>query len=204
MFEFIKGKLISKKAPKAVIENNGIGYELLCSKRTLSLLPNEDSEAVIYTKLIHREDEMFLCGFFKKEEKNIFDILTKVSGIGTKMALNLLDEFDIDELIGAVIREDYKFISKAKGVGIKLAQKIILELKDKLTNAATNFDIAASFSKINNKISEDTLIEVQTVLESLGWNSNEYSEAIKIGIELIKQDNSEELLKETLKILSSK
>lgn len=202
MFDYIKGTIIVKNDTRVVLENNGVGYEFLCNKRTISNLPGEGEEAKIYTKLIHKEDQMFLCGFSQKEEKIIFDILTTVSGIGTKMALNLLDEFNIEELVSAVIREDYKLISKAKGVGAKLAQKIILELKDKLMNTGTAMSLVISEVSENKNISNDTILEVQTILESLGWNSNEYTNAIKAGAQLVKENNSEELLRETLKILS--
>ena len=89
MFDYIKGILISKNHPYAVVENNGIGYSILCNARTLSILGDLNSEIKIYTKLIHKEDSMTLCGFCHREDRTIFDILTSVSGIGTKVALCL-------------------------------------------------------------------------------------------------------------------
>ena len=202
MFDYIKGILISKNHPYAVGENNGIGYSILCNARTLSILGDLNSEIKIYTKLIHKEDSMTLCGFCHREDRTIFDILTSVSGIGTKVALCLLDEFSGSELIGAVIDEDYKLISRTKGVGAKMAQKIILELKDKLTNLNVTSEVTAS--KINtDNISKDTILEVQTVLQSLGYSQNEYQSALEISAKKTQKDDPQEILRQTLQILSN-
>jgi Holliday junction DNA helicase RuvA len=203
MYDYIRGRLISKNAPKIVVENGGVGWSFLCNKRTASILPCIGSDVKIYTKLIHKEDTMLLCGFALMEDRVIFDILTTVSGVGTKVAMVLLDEFSGSELIGAVISGDYKMISRAKGVGPKLAQKIILELKDKLTNSATTLDIITSNIKQEGlNVSCATISEVQTILQSLGWGVGEYTSAVKNAACKIEKDNSEELLKEALKILS--
>ncbi len=202
MFDYIKGILISKNHPYAVVENNGIGYSILCNARTLSILGDLNTEIKIYTKLIHKEDSMTLCGFCHREDRTIFDILTSVSGIGTKVALCLLDEFSGSELIGAVIDEDYKLISRTKGVGAKMAQKIILELKDKLTNLNVASEVTAS--KINtDNISKDTILEVQTVLQSLGYSQNEYQSALEISAKKTQKDDPQEILRQTLQILSN-
>ena len=126
MFDYIKGVLINKSYPYCTIECNNIGYVLLINQRTYANLCEINNEIKIYTKLIHKEDSMTLCGFKNREDRVIFDILTSVSGIGIKVAFSLLDEFETAELINAVIYEDYKLISKTKGVGLKMAQKIIL------------------------------------------------------------------------------
>lgn len=202
MYDYIKGILISKNHPYAVIENNGIGYSILCNARTLGLLGDCEKEIKIYTKLIHKEDSMTLCGFCHREDRTIFDILTSVSGIGTKVALCLLDEFSGSELIGAVIDEDYKLISRTKGVGAKMAQKIILELKDKLTSLNVTSEVTAG--KINaDNISKDTILEVQTVLQSLGYSQAEYQSALEISAKKTQKDDPQEILRQTLQILSN-
>lgn len=204
MYDYIKGALISKNSPKLVLECNSIGYEITCNQRTIALLPEIGENIKIYTKLIHKEDTMYLCGFLRAEERVIFDILTTVSGVGVKVAMILLDEFSGSELIDAVLSNDFKLISRAKGVGPKLAQKIILELKDKLSSAATALKLISSDIDVNySKISQDTIIEVQTMLQTLGWTSNEYKKAIKTALLTIVDDDAEILLRECLKILSS-
>ncbi len=207
MYDYIKGILIFKNSENAVIENNGIGYRFLINSRTSAALGEINDEIKLYTKLIHREDVMLICGFKQKEDRAIFDILTSVSGIGTKVGMVLLDEFSGSELINAVLEGDYKLISRAKGVGPKLAQKIILELKGKLTNqdVISNImeDKMQSISNSASKLSKETIKEVQTILQSLGYSQNEYMNAIEHCAGVLKEQTSEELLKETLKILSN-
>ena len=136
MYDYVKGILSAKthssKGTYLTVEVSGIGYLLEVTARDFSSLEENGTEIKVYTVLLHREDKMSLCGFLHKEERDIFNILTSVSGVGSKMALTLLDEFQCSELIGFVIQGDYKELTRAKGVGPKLAQKIILELKDKL------------------------------------------------------------------------
>lgn len=201
MYDYLKGVLKDKNFPYCTVEVNGIGYLLLVNCRTMNSLAELDSEIKIYTKLIHKEDSMFLCGFKSKQDRIIFDILTSVSGIGTKVALALLDEFETNELIDAVMNDDYKKISRTKGVGPKMAQKIVLEIKDKLTQVETTTNLVVS-KRENNMLSNETLTQTITVLESLGYNKNEYTSALDTAITQMKKDNAEELLKEVLKILS--
>ena len=141
MYDYIKGLLTSKsntsKGVYLTVEACGIGYLFEATVRDYNNSPQLGEEVKIYSVLLHREDKMSLCGFFHKEARDIFNILISVSGVGSKMALTLLDEFDASELIGLVIEGNHKELTRAKGVGPKLAQKIILELKDKLINYQT-------------------------------------------------------------------
>lgn len=202
MFEYLKGILTDKLATQTgyylVVEVNGIGYRTEVPEIDYSITPDIDSEIKIFTSLIHKEDTMFLCGFLQKETRDIFKILTSVSGVGTKMALALLGKFDACNLISLVINEDYKELTLAKGVGTKLAQKIILELRDKLIKA----NIAPVKSKdtvIDSQASQDTF----SVLQSLGYEYDEIKSAISIVYpRLVNQEDSEELLRECLKHLS--
>ena len=201
MFDYIIGKLVSKNYPYIVVECNNIGYSLMTNIRTINSLPELDSDIKIYTKLIHREDNMFLCGFLAKEDRVIFDTLTSVSGVGVKMALKVFDEFSSSELISAVLDGDYKLISKAKGIGPKLAQKIILELKDKLTQK--EFSITMLISKHEGKnINSEIISEVQTILISLGYNDKEIESAID-NISPSSKDDAQEILRLCLTQLSN-
>ena len=142
-----------------------------------------------------------LCGFKSRQERIIFDILTSVSGIGTKVAFSLLDEFETNDLINAVINEDHKLISRTKGVGAKMAQKIVLEIKDKLTNIDVTSNIMIAKTD-NSSVSSETIAQVQAVLQSLGYTSKEYKDAIEGAIKKVNKDDEQELLKEALKTLS--
>jgi holliday junction DNA helicase RuvA len=206
MYDYLKGQLISKqmnsyRGTHIVLEVNNIGYLILTGKRTVEKVI-EDSDYKIYVSLTHREDSMSLTGFLTKEERDIFNILQSVSGIGVKLALLILDEFTIAELIDIMIREDSKELARAKGVGAKVAQKIILELKEKLINWSnvTPIDV----SDINSdEIAQDSIVEVQSVLISLGYSSNEAKGAIK---EILKGkkdcSKTEDILKASLEYLS--
>lgn len=205
MFDYIKGILAHKqeaqKGSYLTVETNGIGYLVEITSKTLSLLGQVGSDIKIYTVLLHREDRMSLCGFIQKEDRDIFKILTSVSGVGAKMALLLLDEFDSCELISLVIKGDFKELTRAKGVGPKLAQKIILELKDKLINMQDTLPISIS-SDIEIK-DEQAILDAQTVLISLGYEREEIKRAVTTALNYVKDTrNAEEILKETLKILS--
>lgn len=202
MFDYIKGELVFKGDNTVVVENNGIGYSILTNSRTISILPDLGAGIKIYTKLVHKEDSMTLVGFKQKEERVIFDILTSVSGIGTKVALVLLDEFSGSELIDYVINEDYKSISRAKGVGVKLAQKIIIELRGKLTRTETSTGIIQGKTEGQN-VSSEIITDVQTILKSLGYNQNEYTKAIEFAIKNAGAKTGEEILKEALSMLSN-
>lgn len=203
MYDYIKGILTGKsntsKGTFLTVETGGIGYLLETTARDFS--EASEDEIKVYTVLLHREDKMSLCGFLHKEDRDIFNILTSVSGVGSKMALTLLDEFESSELIGFVIEGNYKEITRAKGVGPKLAQKIILELKDKLMNYQTKEPIkVTSVAKVDNQAVEDA----QMVLSSLGYERKEIQDAISKAVTILNDKASaEEILKESLKILSA-
>lgn len=208
MLDYIKGTLISKlatgsKGASFVVDNNNMGFLINTTARNVSLAPEENSDIKVYTTLIHREDAMLLCGFLNREDRDIFNILLSVSGVGMKVALVLLDEFSGYDLISAVIRGDYKELSRAKGVGPKLAQKIILELKDKLINWQKTTPVDVSDISEEKDISDESLSEAQAVLLSLGYSTQEAKDAIKAACRVVvKKDSSEEILKEALSYLA--
>lgn len=204
MYDYIKGIFTSKTATSKgvflTIENNGIGYCAEVMARDYAQVEKTGGEGKLYTVLIHREDRMSLCGFLHKEDRDIFSILTSVSGVGSKMALTLLDEFQSSELIGFVIGGNYKELTRAKGVGPKLAQKIILELKDKLMNYNNTAPIEVKTSAVRN--SQD-MEDAQTVLMSLGYERDEIKNAFSKVLATLKDNaTAEDILKESLKILS--
>lgn len=199
MFDYIKGTLVSKSQLKScffTVEAGSIGYLIEVNLSDFSK-KNVNDEIKIYTVLIHREDSMSLCGFLNKEARDIFNVLTSVSGVGSKMALCLLNEFDVSDLIYFVVSENSKELTRAKGVGTKLAQKIILELKDKLINLQPTLEISQTVD-----IPSETE-EIQKILLSLGYEEQEVVNAIKQACALGKLSlGNEEFLRATLQILS--
>ena len=203
MYDYIKGELVGKcnnqKGAFITVETaGGVGYLLEVTLRDFESIDNGNIK--IYTVLIHREDKMSLCGFLHKEARDIFNILISVSGVGSKMALTLLNEFDYSKLIGFVIEGNYKELTRAKGVGPKLAQKIILELKDKLINYQDKEPIIIETSKTLNY---DSIEDARAVLNSLGYNRDEIKTAMtKAVAQLDTTATAEDILKVTLQIFS--
>lgn len=132
MVSYIKGILTDMQPDSIVIETYGIGYEIRVPLTVLEEVPSIGEQIKLYTYLYVREDILQLYGFLQKEELEVFKLLLTVSGIGPKAALGILSSITIDDLRFAILSEDKKTISKAPGIGAKMAGKMILELKDKL------------------------------------------------------------------------
>lgn len=207
MYDYIKGVFAGKSATNkgvyAVVEASGIGYLLEIMPRDYGMLPKEGESIKMYSVLLHREDKMSLCGFLKREDRDIFNVLTSVSGVGSKMAITLLNSFKVSDLVGFVLSGDYKELTKAKGVGPKLAQKIILELKDKLTSYKDDTSFLPQGSIVSNVPLSQNIEDAQMVMLSLGYEKNEVKESVSKAMNYLPQDApAEEILKKSLQILS--
>lgn len=132
MIAFLTGRLAGKGAGFALLDVGGVGYKLLMSTGSLAALPADGDTVTVHTYLYVREDELTLFGFENDAEKNAFEALLTVSGVGPKVALATLSSLSADVLAGAVAGEDVALISSVPGVGKKTAQRIILDLADKL------------------------------------------------------------------------
>lgn len=174
MYNFIKGVVDEILIDGISIENNGIGYFVNVPKRTIFEL-QENQELKIFTTLIHREDSMKLFGFKSKEEREIFKLLNSVSSVGAKTALGVLSEFTAFEIITAIYANDSKKLSKAQGIGIKTAQRIILELKEKITSFKNSNNIIPSSS---DNLKTEQIQETESALFALGYSKNEIEKAI--------------------------
>lgn len=203
MFDYIKGVFISEReTPEGVfmtVECAGIGYSLRTVNRVLRQKKDEE-RITVYVSLLHREDTMALFGFFKREERDIFNILQTVSGVGAKAALALINEFTVEELMDIMMRQDFKALSGAKGIGEKSAKKIILELHDKL---AKRKDLLSSdYSEKTPDIPFKNCDEALSVLLSLGYSKNEVAEAFSAINKSLT--TNEEILHDALKYLAQK
>ncbi len=168
MISFLLGNIEEKKENSLIINVNGIGYELIVSTNTLASLPLAGEIVKIYTYMAVREDGIFLFGFSTTEERELFYKLILVNGVGPKMAITILSGLSLSDLTIAIIKEDVKLLSKIKGLGKKTAERICLELKDKLTqidnDETSNFDL--NYNEDSVQMATDTLI-------SLGISKNE-------------------------------
>ena len=202
MFDYFKGivadKRKSSKGNYVTVEAMGVGYLLEITDRDFSQISVSNEPQKVYTYLQHKEDLMALYGFITKETRDIFQILLSVSGVGAKMALALLNEFDACDVISLVIDGNFKELTRAKGVGPKLAQKIILELKDKLIKTELPRKSASSVIPQTQAITD-----TEAVLISLGYEEDEIESALKQVMSTISDTtNSEEVLRKALTTLS--
>lgn len=133
MISYLQGKLEEKNENNIIIDVGGIGYEIFVSNNTLSQLPFLNESVKVLTYMQVREDGVSLFGFASKEEKDIFLKLISISGIGPKNAISILSGYPLSDLVVAIVSGNTKMISKIKGLGAKTAERIVLELKDKLT-----------------------------------------------------------------------
>ena len=201
MISYVKGIIADFEKDKVIVENNGIGYGIYMPQRSLGLLPSVGSEVKIYTYMNVREDAMQLFGFLSKDELSMYKLVITVSGIGPKGGLSILSTLSADDLRFAVLSSDSKAISKAPGIGKKTAEKLIIELKDKLdmddllTHAGTASESGVSMdvSSVNTSVQA----EAAEALVALGYGSTESYKAVKA----VNMENPtvEALLKEALK-----
>ena len=202
MYDYFKGiptdKRKTTKGTFVSIEVASIGYLLEVTERDFICVRTSESDITkLYVAFIHKEDAMNLFGFINKETRDIFQILLSVSGVGAKMAIALLNEFDVCDLISFVIDGNFKELTRAKGVGPKLAQKIILELKDKLMK--TELQRVTTTTLPQNQAVSDA----QSIMLSLGYENNEIEDALTKVISTIEDDsNPEEILRKALTCLS--
>lgn len=199
MYAYIKGILAEITEDAIIVENQGIGYEIAVPGQVFDYLPSVGEEVKIYTYHYVREDAILLYGFLTKEDVRIFKMLIGVSGIGPKGALSILSVLSTDDLRFAILGDDAKAIAKAPGVGAKTAQRVIIELKDKL-NLEDAFEqkLANQAQKAELNPAVGVKNEAILALTSLGYSQ---SEALKVlqGIEISPDDQVEDVLKMALK-----
>lgn len=191
MYYYIKGKIVYKDETSIALDSNGVAYKISTTLTTLSNIGNLGDEATVYTYLHIREDIMELYGFSTKEEKDMFLLLISVTGVGPKAALAILSVLSPDKFALAVVTNDEKSITKAAGVGVKLAQRIILELKDKLKNE----DFVSLPDAHEDVVDTNNYNEAISALVSLGYTVNDAKSALK-GVD--KNMSVEDIIKKAL------
>lgn len=181
-----------------VVEANGVGYNIYTTGQTFRSLPSIGEEVKLYTYLLVREDAMMLYGFLTKDDLRVFKLLIGVSGIGPKGALAILSVMTTDDLRFAVLGEDAKAIAKAPGVGAKTAQRLILELKDKLSLEEAFEKKLEHTNETAENSAKGAKNEAIQALVALGYSSSEALKAIQ-GIEITENTDVEDILKAALK-----
>lgn len=197
MYDYIKGQYKGIFKDYVTVENNGIGYKIFTSGNTMAQMPSLDGEVILYLTQIIREDFMGLYGFSTREELELFQTLITISGIGAKASLSLLSASTPDRLKIAIIQENEAVLLKAPGIGKKTAQRLILELKDKLK--VDHMIIDSEKSKEETDM-EKHVGEAMAALITLGYTEREAKGALK---NIDQSKAVEGIIKDALKYLMS-
>lgn len=197
MISSLRGKLIYTDNTTAVIECSGVGFKCFVSKNTLYKLPQIGEEVFLHTYLSVREDALDLFGFSSEDELNAFKLITSVNGVGAKLGIAILSEFTASNLTLYIASGDAKALTAASGVGIKLAGRIVLELKDKVGSISS--DGEEVIRTVSNATVNTSSKEAVAALVSLGYSQSEASVAVG---KLDQSLNTEELIKGALKSLA--
>lgn len=197
MIASVRGKLLYSDESTVVVECSGVGLKCTVTKTAFSRLPKNGEEVFLHTHMVVREDAMDLYGFSDLDELSAFKLVTSVNGVGAKIGIALLSQFSAKSMMLYIASGDAKALTAASGVGLKLAQRIVLELKDKVGSIDTADSI--DLRSVNKVESMPAASEAVEALVSLGYTKGEASLAVsKIDGEL----PSSELIKQALKLLA--
>ena len=196
MITFLKGNLTDALPTQAVVEVNGIGYELLIPLSSFEKLPALGQKVTLKTQLVVREDSQTLYGFATDAERELFRLIQGVSGIGPRLALNVLSGMDVAAFKGAIASGDVKRLSSISGIGKKTAERMVLELKDKLGPSTGTAGMLGQVALSQDK----TMADTEAALEALGTKSGEAQKAAQAARAMLgPQATVEELVRAALK-----
>ena len=199
MYEYIRGQFQGISKDYVVIELNNIGYRIFTSGNTMSNMPKVGDEVLLYLEQIVREDFIGLYGFTTREELEMFKLLLSINGVGAKAALSLLSISTVNNLKYAIMMGDEKHITRAPGIGKKTAQRIILELKDKLKPDELTSEEGQLIEGINdNSDYSFNINETLSALMALGYTEKEAQKSLE---KVDKTLSIENMIKESLKLL---
>ncbi len=202
MIDFVSGTLFTKEPLRVVINNHGIGIELLVPLSTSKSLPEKGKEITLLTYLHWRqEDSPLLFGFYTEDEREIFKLLVGVNKVGPKMAINVMSAVEPEAFATMILSEDVARLTSLKGVGPKLASRLVIELKDKISK------LGIGASKIEEPQEESKVIpfesDVREALENLGYTSKEITQGIRRIAPIVSSDASiEDIISQILQSLN--
>lgn len=202
MISYVRGELTAVEKDKVIVDVGGVGYGVFMPEASMGMLPQMGEEIKLHTYLNVREDAMQLFGFLTRDDLEVFRLLIGVSGIGPKGGLSILSKLTADDLRFAVLSGDAKAISSAPGIGKKTAEKVIIELKDKLDleEMLEPKDISPSAEPVGGGLAEEIQTEAVQALVALGYGSTESLRAVK-KVDLEQAKTVEDVLKQALKNL---
>ena len=179
MIAHLRGRMIEKSPNQAVVECGGVGYEVTISVSTFSALPKEGAEAALYVYTHVREDQIALFGFAERQERRLFERLLTISGIGPKLAITVLSGISAERLVGAIRAQDHAMLTRIPGIGKKTAERVVLELKDKLDDLAAAIPETTGGGRRFGPVGDDAL----SALVNLGYPRAVAQRAIEAAVE---------------------
>ena len=198
MISWLKGELLEKQPPSIVVNVNGVGYELEAPMTTFYDLPAVGDSTSLFVHMVVREDAQLLFAFSSRQQRELFRSLIKVNGVGPKVALAVLSTLSAQELLQCMASEDPKQLTAVPGIGLKTAQRLIVEMKDRLEK---EFGDVALEARAQNDLGANDKDDAIAALVSLGYKSSDASRVVK---SLSSDLSSEELIREALRTLSGK
>jgi Holliday junction DNA helicase RuvA len=194
----ISGLLAHKQAPELLVDVQGVGYEVQVSLNTYFELPAEGSPVSLYTHFVVREDAQQLFGFIDDTERSLFRTLIKVSGVGPKLALGILSGMSAADFVRCIRNNDSASLVRLPGVGKKTAERLVVEMKDRLKDWATDATLPASGSSTLDA-SQDAMAEAESALIALGYKPQDAAKMVSAAAKEGDNQNSESLIRLALK-----
>lgn len=191
----LAGKLLDKQAPCALIDVNGVGYEINVSLMTFVDLPSLGSDVEMHTHLVVREDSHTLYGFLTVHERSLFKDLIKVNGVGPKMALGMLSGMTVDEFARAILNRDVSSLVKLPGVGKKTAERLVIEMRDAIDG------VGLSGASENTITKSDIRLEAESGLLSLGYKAQDITKILN-NLDYKNASSSEDIIKMALQSIA--
>lgn len=196
MIAWLKGELLEKQAPTILLNVNGVGYELEAPMTTFYELPEVSETVALFVHMVVREDAQLLFGFASRQQRELFRSLIRVNGVGPKVGLAILSTLSAQELLQCMANEDFKQLTQVPGIGMKTAQRLVVEMKDRLEK---EFGEVALEARAQAGSAANDRDDAVAALVSLGYRQADASRIIK---SLPAELNSEELIRQALRTLS--
>lgn len=195
MIGWLQGRLLEKQAPALLVNVNGVGYELEAPMSTFFDLPATGEAVTLFVHMVVREDAQLLFGFSSKQQRELFRSLIKVNGVGPKVALAVLSTLSAEELVRCMVNEDVTQLCKVPGIGKKTAQRLLVEMQDRLTKEFGDITLEATDTAAGVNDQQDAI----AALVSLGYRHTDAARVVK---SLAPDLSSEELIRQSLRHLS--
>ena len=178
MIGFLRGKIVAKQPPLLSLDVNGVGYEITCPTNSFSALPTDETETMLFTHFVVREDAQLLYGFTNERDRSLFRTLIKVNGVGPKLAITILSGITADEYVACVQTDDVARLQSIPGIGSKTAKRLIVETRDALKNwKIQNLQLQQQVENADN-LNNSAAADAIAALVSLGYKANEARQTV--------------------------